>query len=206
MRTILFTGYNEPYTELAEITVPRMRKFARMRGWDFKVFYNPTHFPVTRDHVYWTGCCGAIEAFQNRYNRAVYLDVDQVVTNFDFNSFPMAEGFHVSRDWGDDAMDDRFFSMCGFIASKEAEPIFRASLMLAEAWKNKGFPEQNVIRHISEMGIHGSATVHRRRLFNCVPSAVCEGRVQEPWQQGDFCAHLTMLSLPERIKMAQTFV
>lgn len=205
MRTLLFTGYDDPYRDLADITVPRMLAYACCHGWDFKV-WRTFPFQVSKDAVYWTGACGAIEGLENGYDRVVYLDCDQLVTNMDFDRFPTGAGFHVSRDWGPDATDASFFSMCGFAADKAAEPIFRAAWMLAEIWKNRPFPEQGVMRHVVTKGIHGPYAVHPRRLFNAVPEEVCPDAVQEPWQAGDWCAHLTMMTMPERVALAKKLI
>lgn len=202
MRTLLFTGYDKGYEELASITVPRMLAFSARRGWDFKV-WRTFPFPVSKDAVYWTGACGAIEALGNGYERVMYLDADQLVTNMDSDEFPSSPGFHVSRDWGQDAVNQSFFSMCGFIADKAAEPIFRAAWALAEIWKNEPFPEQGVMRHVVAKGIYGPYAVHPRKLFNSVPEEVCPGHVMEPWLKGDFTAHLTMCSYADRIKLAK---
>lgn len=201
MRTLLFTGYDDSYCALADITVPRMLAFASRRGWDFKA-WRTFPFPVSRDAAYWMGACGALEALGNGYERVVYLDCDQLVTNMDFDRFPKGSGFHASRDWGPDATDGSYFSMCGFLADQSAAPLFRAAWMLAEIWKDRPFPEQGVMRHVVAQKMHCAATIHPRRLFNCVPKEISPD-VQEPWQPGDWCAHLTMQTMAERIELAK---
>jgi len=48
----------------------------------------------------------------------------------------------------------------------------------------------------------GLINIMQRRYFNAVPDDVCPGKVPEPWQPGDFAAHLTMLPIEERIALA----
>jgi len=40
-----------------------------------------------------------------------------------------------------------------------------------------------------------------RRMFNAVPDEVSPGNVVEPWQPGDFAAHLTMLPVEQRVAL-----
>ena len=40
-----------------------------------------------------------------------------------------------------------------------------------------------------------------RNVFCAVPDEVSPGNVVEPWQPGDFAAHLTMLPIAERVEL-----
>lgn len=44
------------------------------------------------------------------------------------------------------------------------------------------------------------ARIHPRRFLNAVPKEV-DPTVQEPWQPGDFAAHLTNIPLEKRIEL-----
>jgi hypothetical protein len=206
MNTILYTGYDDPYEALADITVPRMQAYAKKHGYRFQCYVGPLiNIP---NGIYWTGVCGALEAFKDGYERAIYLDVDQLVTNMEYNIPDFKSGFHVSKDWGDDAVKYEHFSACGFVANNDTycKQFLNSVRLMAGARKGGDFPEQFEMRSTyrlqKEFG-QNWITVHPRKVFNNVPDQVCPGKVPEPWKLGDWCVHLTMLPLDERIKLAK---
>lgn len=218
MKTLLYTGHDAAYSTLADITVPRMESYAMKHGMDFMCFTEP--LIDVPNGIYWTGVCGALQAFEKGYERAIYLDVDQLVTNFDkpiygANCRSCQRGFHASKDWGDDAIDPWHFSMCGFVAYRSAELLFRTALEMEPEWRDKPFPEQGPVQDVvrrmladlphmvpNKEGYTGLINIHPRKIFNCVPDQVCPGKVPEPWEPGDWCAHLTMLGLEDRVRLA----
>jgi len=212
MRTILYTGHDEAYKPLANITVPLMAEYAEHNGMDFTCYDKP--LIDVPNGIYWTGVCGALKAFEEGYDRVMYLDVDQLITN---KSIPPKGkiGFHVSKDWGTDATEPWHFSMCGFVAFKDMESFFKSILDDEPEWRDRPFPEQGTVQwwvkeligtapnlvHNAEK-YEGLINIHPRKVFNCVPDQVCPGNVPEKWEVGDFAAHLTMKPLSERISIA----
>lgn len=209
MTTCLFTGYNDAYAPLAELTCPLMVAYASRHGYDFDCYKNwslpayllPMDVP---NRIYWTGVVGALRKLKN-YERVIYLDADQMITNPDFEIGPPEFGFHISRDWGADAEAPWEFSACGFIAHRDCIELLEAVLQAEPEWRNKPFPEQAPLRNNAMIrmknAIQPTIHVHPRRYFNAVPDAVCPGEVPEPWAKGDFAAHLTMLPLDKRIEL-----
>lgn len=217
MKALLYTGYDAPYEKLARITLPRMVEYGARNDFDFHCYTEP--LIDVPNGIYWTGICGALKAFEAGYDRAIYLDVDQLVTNMDFELPDWKFGFHASRDWGADAVEPWHFSMCGFIAHKDCAPMFSDVLSDEPAWRERSFPEQgpmqeamrnviSAIQTVNTLGKHnykldGLFNVHPRKVFNNVPDQVCPGKVPEPWQPGDWCAHLTMISVSDRVELAK---
>lgn len=226
MRTILYTGHDEAYKPLAKITVPRMAEYAEHHGMDFTCYDKP--LIDVPNGIYWTGVCGALKAFEEGYDRAIYLDVDQLITNMDY-SVPniWTYGFHASKDWGNDATNEWNFSMCGFVTFKTGKGIFETALSVEPHYRDKPFPEQLPMQEMAKINMQQRDdfnhyvetsgykplfkspkdsqwlwTIHPRKVFNCVPYQVCPGNVPEPWSKGDFAAHLTMVDLPRRIEIA----
>lgn len=197
MRTMLFTGWDAAYTSLAALTVPLMEEYAIRHGYTFREYRNP--IIKVRNGIYWTGVCGALKALRDGYDRAIYLDADQQITNFDYELPGWWGGFHVSRDWGEDATSPLHFSACGFAAHPDCIDFLQGVLDMEPEWRDKPFPEQAPLREAGSK--FKWINLHPRKLFNCVPDRVCPGKVPEPWQKGDWCAHLTMLSIPERVKL-----
>jgi hypothetical protein len=218
MKTLLYTGFDEPYERLAGITVPRMMEYAKRHGMDFMCHHS---YPLINvpNGIYWTGVCGALKAFEDGYDRAIYLDVDQLVTNMEAEPIETTRGFHASKDWGSDAVDPWHFSMCGFIVHPSCNPLFRTVLESEPEWRDKPFPEQGPMQwyvqrliddlpHMMAMRenkekYEGLINFHGRKVFNCVPDQVCPGAVPEPWAPGDWCAHLTMVDISRRIEIAK---
>ncbi len=207
MRTLLYTGHDATYKPLADITVPRMAEYAERRGMDFTCYSEPL---IDVPHgIYWTGVCGALKAFREGYDSVMYLDVDQLITNYNSVWPPMAGAVHISRDWGNDAESLEQFSACGFISYYGPESLlyFNSVLNLEPEFRDKPFPEQAPMQHVHEKFMREAkqrlVTVWPRRVFNCVPDEVSPGNVPEPWAPGDFAAHITMVDLNRRIEIAK---
>lgn len=211
MRTALYTGYDNAYRQLAELTIPRMARYAEIHGMEFRPF---TEEPVGMN-IYWTGMARGMELFNQGFERIFYLDVDELITNLDMEFPAVTTGIHLSKDWGKDAVEPWHFSACGFVAFRDAIPFFQRVLDLAPAYEGQPFQEQQPMRDIARQWMegvplreksgpeNGLINIHPRRIFNAVPDAVCPGEVPEPWQRGDFAAHLTMAPLEQRIDLAR---
>jgi len=208
MKTLLYTGHDKAYAPLAAITVPRMAEYAERHGFDFTCYTEP--IIDVPNGIYWTGVCGALKAFEDGYDQAIYLDVDQLVTNFNYR-VPAGNGFHISKDWGVDATGRFDVSACGFAIGKEASRVASLTIDLESEWREKPFPEQGPLRYVIEKISHESLSknqrdpifVHHRGEFNCVPEEVCPGNVVWPWWKDCWCAHLTMVDLNRRIEIAK---
>jgi len=218
MKTILFTGFDDPYAGLARITGPRMLTYARRHGMDFF----PYHEPPPGLNIYWTGIARGLELLREGYDRVMYLDVDQLITNPDNAPLIGADyGLWISQDWGEDATEPWHFSACGWYAHRDCIPMFEAVLAMEPEWRDKPFQEQGPWQAVVRMMLKdqivlpgqvengrvkevpaGLINTMQRRYFNAVPDEVCPGKVPEPWQPGDFAAHLTMLPMEERIALA----
>ncbi len=213
MRTILYTGHDDAYATLAAITVPRMAEYAAKHGMDFQCHTEP--LIDVPNGIYWTGVCGALKAFEDGYDRAIYLDVDQLITNQTCELIDRSSGFHASKDWGSDATEPWHFSMCGFVASRDTISLLNKVLSMEPEWRDKPFPEQGPMQDVvkaftsglvmkpNSEGYTGLINIHPRKVFNCVPDQVCPGNVPEPWTKGDFAAHITMVPLEKRIEIAK---
>lgn len=201
MKTLLLTFYDEPYARLAELTVPLMESFATNRGFDFQCAQEPL-IDVPRG-IYWTSICGTINAFERGYDLVLALDVDQMVTNPNAALNMHLDGFEASRDWGNDAIDYSQFSICGFTAAPDTKFILEAALALEPEWRDKPFPAQGPMQHVYRTMPEARRKMRTapRRKFNAVPNEVSPGNVPEPWQPGDWCCHITMLDLRNRVSL-----
>lgn len=212
MNTVLYTGYDAPYLELADLTVPLMRNYAKRHGLDFIAFTEPPKGL----NMYWTGVARGLELLRDGYERICYLDVDEMITNPDTKPEFVRGGFHCSKDWGNDATEPWHFSACGWTADKDCIPMFEQVLEMEPEWRDKPFQEQGPwrewmrrqVEHLrmvdkkpGETNWNAALNFHPRRTFNAVPDEVCPGEVPEPWEVSDFAAHLTMLEVPERVKL-----
>lgn len=194
--TILLTGYNPKFSKLAAITEPRLQEYADRHGMDFIAsLYKETVNP------YWEKIRDVIATI-DLYERVVWLDIDQLVTNMDAKLPEYWLGAHFSMDWGIDATGPDCFSACGFIACADSLPLFEWVESVHDLYAGGTFPEQTPMRlAYRENRFPGLIYVHPRRLFNAVPIEV-HPSAPEPWQPGDFCAHATMLPVDERVALA----
>lgn len=199
-KTVILTGYNDKLVPLAAITEPRLEQYADRQGMDFvasryKEMVNP----------YWQKIRDVIAAIE-LYDRALWMDIDQLVTNMDAQLPEYWLGAHFSMDWGVDATGPSDFSACGFIACADSLPLFQWVESVHDQYADGPFPEQTPLRlAYRENRFPGLIYSHPRRLLNAVPIEV-HPSAPEPWQPGDFAAHLTMLSVEERVKLARTIL
>lgn len=202
MTTLVFTAYDDKYAPLAKLTVPRMERWAAWHDADFDVMEKAAR--PTQDGIYWTKFVSALEYLRgHNYDRIIWLDADQMITNPDFKFVLPFHGFHVSKDWGFDATEPWHFSVCGFVAHQDCIPLFEEVLTMEPEARGKPFPEQEPMRQVIRKKIEGGEAflVHGPRFLNAVPNEVCPGKVVHPWQPGDFAAHLTMLPIEKRIEL-----
>lgn len=204
MKTLLFTGYDDAFAPLGDLTAPLMKQYAQLHGYDFGVYRAPTmDVPSAMN---WVGIHGAKMAIEEGYGRIIYLDADQAVTNLD-HLLPLDSNhrIQISLDWGRDVNSWNQFSICGFSATEGALPIFNDALALEPDYRDKPFPAQAPLRAVAEEFpfLFG---VMARRVFNAVPEEIFPGCVPEPWRAGDWCAHLTHVSLERRIELFHEIV
>lgn len=197
MRTLLLTAFDDRMAPLGNLTAPLMLSYANRHGFDFHCIRQfPTGLPA-----YWHKMPCTIKAFMEGYVRVIWLDADQKITNPDIIP-PGDHGFNASMDWGQDATDKSHFSMCGYTAFADSWHLFQWVLNREDYYIYGLFPEQTPMRHLyaRDDDQHGVMTIHPRRAYNAVPIQVHESAA-EPWQPGDFSAHLTMLSIADRVKL-----
>lgn len=226
MKTLLYTGYNDAYARLAKITVPRMDEYAARHGLEFLCHREGdiADSISPNEGIYWLKFEKALKLFSRGYDRLIWLDVDQLITNMGVKLPETTRGLHLPKDWGHDAVEPWHFSVCGFIAHPDAVPLFQRAIALEPRHRGKPFPEQEPMREVvkdimdnaGEAREHfgdqmkyylptldGMINLHGRTPFNCVPEEVCPGKVPEPWAKGDLACHITMVDLPRRVEIAK---
>jgi hypothetical protein len=218
MKTVLFTGYDQTYEPLADLTIPFMRQYAAKRQMDFEWYDKPPEGL----NIYWTGIARGLDLFGEGYDAIMYLDADQLITNLDAPWPPVMGGFHASRDWGKDATEPWHFSACGWIAHRDCIPMFEQVLDMEPKWRNRPFQEQGPWQAVVRMMLKdqiilpgqvengrvkevpaGLINILPRRIFNAVPDEVCPGKVLEPWSKGDLACHITMVPIERRVEIAK---
>lgn len=211
---ILFSAWDEKYKPLAQLTVPHMIDWALSHDMSW---FRGEPMPEAQDGIYWSKFYYGLELLRRGYERVMWLDADQLVTNQRFQLDLPKFGFHISKDWGFDATEPWHFSVCGFIAHKDCIPLFEEFLELEPESRGKPFPEQQPCRDVVRKRIEGvplkdigpgdelrwnaAINVHPSRFLNAVPNEVCPGKVVDPWKPGDFACHLTMLPIEKRIEL-----
>ena len=197
MSTLILTGYDDKMKELGDLTAPRMAAYAERHGFDFLCVRDyPAGVPA-----YWQKMHDVVHAFDKGYTRVIWLDADQIVTNPEFVPGHTV-GFHASLDWGQDATEDSHFSMCAFVACPDSRYLFEWVLAHRDEYLYGAFPEQTPMRHLYASSAENRRvmTIHPRCVFNAVPIEV-HPTVVSPWHPGCWLCHLTMVPLPERVRL-----
>lgn len=199
MKTLLLTAFCNKMMPLGRITAPLMLDYAAIHRMDFKCVRNfPKGIPG-----YWQKLPSTIQAFDEGYDRVIWLDIDQVITN-PYYVPPFETGFHASMDWGADATDKTHFSMCGYVACRNSKRLFDWIIDHQEEYVNGEFPDQKPMRQLATLEEYKPIfTIHPRRVFNSVPKEVHKS-VVEPWENGDWLCHVTMLPVEDRVNIVRT--
>lgn len=197
MRTQLCTGFDSNMKRIGRLTSRLISEYADKNGFDFLCCHSSPDGLLPN----WICICAAISAFRAKYDRFIWIEADQVVTNMHYKIQELSPGIHISRDWGPDA-EDADFSTCAFIAFPDSLPIFEMLLDMEPEWRDKPFPCQAPMRHLRKTNAEAKNTihVHPRRFLNAVPRQV-DKHVVEPWHEGDWLCHLTNSSQTQRVKL-----
>lgn len=193
---ILITGFNEEQAPLGELTAPLMESYAKRHNLGFRC----VRFEARGKEAYWQKIIETLRAFDEGFDRVMWLDADQMITNPDYVPGKGILGFSASRDWGSDAKTIHDFSMCGYVASVESRDAFEWVNDNHDKYIDGDFPEQTPMREFFRQNPK-NFWPRPRRDMNAVPDEVSPGNVVEPWQPRDFAAHLTMLSLVDRVSL-----
>lgn len=198
MTTTLLTAYDSAMAPIGDLTSPVMLNYANRHGFKFICARN------MRDGVepYWQKIWEIRDIFANNIEcRVIWMDADILITNPDFVP-PWFTGFQASFDWGTDAVDESMFSACCFVLGSDMREFIEAVAASYETFKGRPFPEQAAMRHLYVNGdsFKYRMRTHSRRTFNAVPREISED-APEPWQPGDFAAHLTHLAVEERVRV-----
>lgn len=215
MKPVLFTGYDDAYAGLARLTVPLIERYAVTAGMDFISYTSPP--PGL--NIYWTGLARGLELLRSGYRKIVYLDVDQVITNeFAMPWFDVGHsGFHASQALGG-YVEPWDVCLGGFVAHQNCVGLFEDVLTMEPDWQDKPLqatapfcarlkqmvaaqPRIALERTLTGYRICSLINVHGRRLFNAVPQDAFEFALQDPWQAGDWCAHLTRIPMEQRLDL-----
>lgn len=196
MKTLLLTSYDNKMKGLGDLTSPLMLSYASKHGMDFRCI---RIYPFGEPPYLHTVIVN--QALADGYDRVIWMDADIIITNPEFVP-PFTTGFHASKDWGQDAVGSECFSLCCFVACQDSKYLFEWCIERRQEYLFGEFPEQKPMRELYEASEENRKimTIHPNRIFNSVPIEVHE-TVREPWQIGDWLCHLTMISIPERIKL-----
>lgn len=216
MRLLVLTGCDYAMLELAEITMETHADLASAMGAGFRRIM-PFEYG-TDTHPSWQKLRFVQQAFEDGYDRVLWLDADTVVTN---NYCPKlsdctagttgttdgGECLTVSKDWGvpESGMESVYFSMGNFIwrNTQAGRRLLTAALNLQPKHGNSPLWEQSAIQQICMDGgpeKHG-VLILPRRAFNSVPKHPLVPAV-EPWEDGDFLCHMTAMPHEDRIPYA----
>lgn len=200
MKTVLLTAYDDTMAPIGDLTSPLMLAYANRHGFDFRCTRN-----IAPGHHYWQKIWDTQIALDT-YDRVIWMDADQLITNPRWTP-TWFTGFHASLDWGTDASDESQFSACAFVCGQDMIPFIDTVANLYSSYKDAPFPEQTAMRgqYVGGGEWKYRIRVHHRRQFNAVPKEISPD-VPEPWQPGDWCAHLTHVPMERRAELFHIIV
>lgn len=195
--TLLLTGYDERFAPLGELTIDLLHGYALRHDFDF---FCQRHYPDCIP-AYWQKIPDTIAGLKSGYDRVFWVDADQMITNPKIGFHGFQSGLSLSQDWGEDATEPGHFSACAYIACRDSLPIFEWIEAHRAKYQDGDFPEQTPMRELYQRPeFQPMFRIMPRRVFNAVPIEV-HPTVVNPWEPCDWAAHLTMLSIPDRVTL-----
>jgi hypothetical protein len=198
MKRLLLCGYDDAMKELGDLTAPLMQAYASRHGYDFKCsrIYSKDVMP------YWQKLYKVRDEL-DRYDEVHWMDSDIVITDPSRTFHPdsnIADIF-LSRDWGIDAIEMTDISSCHFLimGTASGRRLIDYAINLENNWPKEKLYDQDALRK-SIVDTNTIFLPYARRIFNAVPIEVHES-APEPWEPGDWTAHLTMLPMEKRIAL-----
>ena len=199
MRTLFLTGYDDAFRSLGNLTSAIMWDYAEMHNFDFQRMRSAPEDCPESFHPSWWKMYRLLSAFAEGYERVIWMDADMIITNPDIVP-PGEHGYHCSRDWGVDAAEKWQLSNCCFSVTPASADLIRWVLENRDSYSTL-FHEQIHLCELARQGMFsGVLEIHPRRIFNAVPIEV-HPSAPEPWQKGDWAAHLTMIPLKDRVAL-----
>lgn len=203
---LVVTGYNDKYSIVGDVTWKGWKAYADFHGYDFSCIRN---YPDAAKIIGAWHKLRIIREALMRHEWVFWADADTVCTNFSVRLERWLEAYdadlHVSRDWfPNDAVN---FTTCAGLW--RAGQLTTRLLSLAESktqYIHKEYYDQTALQEVvaEQNSLRLRVNVWPRRDMAAVPS-FCHEEVVEPWQPGDFLAHLTFIQWSHRRKSALEF-
>lgn len=203
MNTLVLTGYDEKFAPIGDITSPIIEDYAYKHRFDYECMREPYgEYHYGKYHPSWWKMHFLLDLLK-QYERVIWIDADILVTNPEIVP-PGESGYHCSLDWGVDANEPHYLSNGCFAAFPDSIDLIRWVIDNKDNYSQL-FHEQEHMRAAASSQFKDVITVHPRRMFNAVPIEIHESAV-EPWRPGDWIAHLTMVDLKERVRLAKKMI
>lgn len=202
---LVLTGCSESMLPVGNLTSQIAHRYAEYHGYDFEMV-DPKEF-IGDGHPSWHKLRLVNDRLQ-RYHSVLWLDADVVITNpfIGIENRTASFGLTVSTDWSvPESNDIAYFSTgCYVITNCVGSFEFLRGAMARKEWQSKIFWDQSAMQeeYRENESIRSFVHIVPRRELNAVP-AFPNMKVEEPWQPGDFVAHLTNRSNEERIRIIQ---
>lgn len=206
MKTLVLTGADAAMKSVADLTAPVAEAYALRHGYAFErvTKYEPGTHPSWQK-------LRLIKERLSLFDRIFWLDADTVVTD----PLKSLRGFNhpgltVSTDWTWPMPEDeiKHFSLGNFVFNQcpDSFEIIEAAIARSE-WANVGLWEQQAIQeeYRANPDIRKHVLVLPRRALNAVVETPTTAG-PEPWQEGDFLAHLTNLPNEERVRLIPSLI
>ncbi len=198
MKRLVLTGYDDRMAKVGLRTSASMRAYCGRHGLQFECVRSF----AAGSHPSWQKLQLLLDRLPE-FHEILWLDADTLITNQETNIFANCSTLPwpliVSRDWGEasPAKWPTHFSMGNFLVRRAAIEML-AVAQGREEWKNQMFWEQSAIQALAaEDPKKWRVMVLRRRALNAVPLELRPA--PDPWQPGDFLAHLTSESNDARL-------
>lgn len=208
---ILYPNESPSYVELSDKTLASKERYAKKHGYDImtlRSFGSDFKFGFSDTNV---GHLRAIRAFESLeyYDIVMWVDADAVITNENLaiSEFPIQEDviFYASYDW----MGRGSFSTGNFILQRtnQINEFFNVFLQISKQTND----EQHAFNIMyAQTPLRSIMRVLDWGYLNAVPSQVMESscwrdrqRISYSWKPGDFLAHLTGITIPDRFDILE---
>lgn len=193
MKTLVLTAHNDAFKPIGDLTTPLMERYAERHNYDFRLRRTrPIEWQVA--HISFWRLLLVQQALES-YERVLWLDADQVITNPAIRPPDSDLGLHLSQDYMPFDRHAGHVACGAYLACRSALPVFDWCLGRMNEWPDA----KMAIRTAYEIFGH-HFFVYGRHRFNAVPLEISQ-QVVEPWHKGDFLCHLTHVPMERKVEL-----
>jgi hypothetical protein len=216
MKTLIITGSDQGMMEVLDLTIPSKQEYCKKYNYDLLTLRSFAAAPECNFNSTHIGFLRALVTFKQLkyYDNVMWIDADAIITNMNYKIEDFIQNdacFIASYDW----MHFNSFSTGNFIIRRtnDTQKLFERFITISQHRLNDIMQEQGTLNYIyNELESNKSMfNILPHKFLNSVPEILVDtdtwrndnnrSSIIGPWTSDCFLAHLTGLSMEERVSI-----